>query len=801
MTSRNTGNDGGLMVPSLGALVAGALLIFAVKKFGLHLVLIVVPSALSLLAIARWAWIPSSQLPRHRVRHHRLRLRLRLHPGRGHATVFELWLRWGRWAAFRGSKRTRCSLGFWSRVAAGGWACSVMIGRGHYRHGLRIGLEEHVIVVAPPRQGKSGWLARVILHYPGPVISTTTKHDVYEYTAAARALRGPVATFNPLGIGGVASTFAWNPCAGCAAPAVAIRRADGFAQAVSQKGVEDGTFWTGKCSDWLRATMCAADLAGGDMTLVARWTLSGDASEAEQLLVAAGRQQWADMLGEMRGAASKTIGTIKMTLSRALGWLADPALAASVQPGPGQGLDIERFLRQCGILYLIAEATDEESPLAPLFACLATEIHRTAALTGSTMPGGRLDPPLLMALDEVTQICPVPLPHWLADSGGKGIQVIAVVHGEAQLRSRWGKDGARVIMDTCGVKLYLPGITDDDTLAAASRLTGTAAFREHGHEGRHSRHAVLDPEMISRLPGRHALVVRTGLAPVIASLKMVWTDRLYKRTRHNAAAAAAAAERRAITRAREQLHPEPGGAESAPDSTSWAVPSAEGPEDSFPPDPSGGRRRGVPVEHVMTAPPPGDGGLGAALLQLSQHGERLAGLDRAVADVHVKLTGIRGILRGHATALKALDGLDQTVRDLAGQLALATGPGGGEGGYEPIPVVKWWLLAGEDRAAAVTRLRSWVRDIYRPLYGHLAAQLGDCWPQHPLALMTFDWLSELWGVLYLNPGRTGRELTSQAELGVRILPAAAALLAAETQDCSHHRLAANGRPVAPAARS
>ena len=28
-----------------------------------------------------------------------------------------------------------------------------------------------------------------------------------------------------------------------------------------------------------------------------------------------------------------------------------------------------------------------------------------------------------MGLDEVTQICPVPLPFWLSDSGGKGIQV------------------------------------------------------------------------------------------------------------------------------------------------------------------------------------------------------------------------------------------------------------------------------------------------------------------------------------------------------------------------------------------
>ena len=98
---------------------------------------------------------------------------------------------------------------------------------------------------------------------------------------------------------------------------------------------------------------------------------------------------------------------------------------------------------------------------------MAGEIHHKAAQLGQASPGGRLDPPLLMALDEVTQICPVPLPVWLSDSGGKGIQVCAVAHGEAQLASRWNEDGKQVVLDTCSVKILLPGITDTKTLDAA----------------------------------------------------------------------------------------------------------------------------------------------------------------------------------------------------------------------------------------------------------------------------------------------------------------------------------------------
>jgi type IV secretory pathway TraG/TraD family ATPase VirD4 len=489
----------------------------------------------TVLTAVKWAFLPFlpwRRLPRNRVRHLRIRLRLRLHPGAGQATVLELWLRWGRLAAFRRSGRARRSLKLWQRVLAPVSAYSILIGRAHYRHGLRLPLEEHVVVQSPPRGGKTGWLASVILRYPGPVLSTTTKHDVFELTSGIRARRGPVHVFNPQGVGGVPSTFRWNPLEGCEDPATAIRRADAFAQSVSQKGVEDATFWASKASDYLRAYFFAAAIEGLDFTQVARWVTGTRSTEAEEILggIPGPGRQWAAQLAELRGEANKTAQTIRMTMSRALAFLADPALAASVLPAPGQSLDLEGFLHEAGTLYLIAETRGEDSPVAPLFACLASELHYTAALAGSRMPGGRLDPPSLMALDEVTQICPVPVPSWLADSGGKGIQIITVAHGEAQLRTRWGRDGARVIMDTSGAKIWLPGISDPDTLQSASTLCGTAAMREHG-EDRHSRHPVMTPEMIRQLPAGRALVIRGGYAPVIARLPMAWKDPLYRHAR------------------------------------------------------------------------------------------------------------------------------------------------------------------------------------------------------------------------------------------------------------------------------
>ena len=225
---------------------------------------------LILAALVTSAFLPARYLPGNRARHLRIRLHLRLHPGKGFAHLFSLWLRWGRLAALRRSRRIRPALPLRYRILDPR-EHSVDLGRAHYRHRLHVPLEEHLLVMAPPRTYKTAFLADVILSYPGPVIATSTKPDIYALTAAVRDGLGPVHVFNPQHIGGVASTFRWSPVQGCQDPATAIRRADAFAFAVSQKGVEDGTFWSAKASDYLRGYFHAAALAGLDLRHVAHW--------------------------------------------------------------------------------------------------------------------------------------------------------------------------------------------------------------------------------------------------------------------------------------------------------------------------------------------------------------------------------------------------------------------------------------------------------------------------------------------------------------------------------------------------
>ena len=64
---------------------------------------------------AAWAFLPARHLPGNRARHLRIRLHLRLHPGKGFAHIFSLWRRWSRFAVLRRSSQIRPAL----RLATG----------------------------------------------------------------------------------------------------------------------------------------------------------------------------------------------------------------------------------------------------------------------------------------------------------------------------------------------------------------------------------------------------------------------------------------------------------------------------------------------------------------------------------------------------------------------------------------------------------------------------------------------------------------------------------------------------------
>ena len=483
LTTERPGSEPGKSGTAVAVFIAAAIAVLLAVRWlarldGLQLA--GVAAAAAMVLFGWWAVRPQRRLPRHRVRHMRLRLRLRLHPGPGHATLFELWLRWGRGAAARRARRARPSLSWRTRRFRPSQT-SVLIGRAQYHRGLRVPTEEHVIFIAPPRKGKSGALAEIIECYPGPVVVTTTRGDLHALTAPSRAAGGPVHVWNPQRLARVASTMRWDLLGGCEDPATAIRRAVPLSAVASYKG-EGEDFWAAAIELWLQTLLHVAALRRGSMDLVHYWALSRTPDSFLAAVGGAGgeAERWGTLIRDlMTSAATKTTDTIRYMTAANLAFMLDPVLREAVTPEAGQGMfSPAEFVRDGGTLYLIAESRDERpSPVAGLFAALVTEIYHEAALAAARMPGGRLDPPMLWALDEVTQTCPLPLPSMLADAGGRGIQIMPVVHGAAQLRARWGRDGARAILDTASVKVFLPGISDPETLELGSTLSDTMAAR------------------------------------------------------------------------------------------------------------------------------------------------------------------------------------------------------------------------------------------------------------------------------------------------------------------------------------
>ena len=207
---------------------------------------IVLAVVVILALFARWAFLPARHLPGNRARHLRLRLHLRLHPGKGFAPAFTLCaaVRARLAGAFRAARPDSAPPSR-PRVPPRPRARpSVLLGPGA-APGARLQIplgarsRDRAAKACSVRRPRSP-VSRPAL--PRPVIAATPwpSQDV-KLTAPVRSLREPVHVFDPQGISSVPSTFCSSPGEGSEGTATRVR-ARGFVRvAVSQKGVGGGT--------------------------------------------------------------------------------------------------------------------------------------------------------------------------------------------------------------------------------------------------------------------------------------------------------------------------------------------------------------------------------------------------------------------------------------------------------------------------------------------------------------------------------------------------------------------------------
>jgi type IV secretory pathway TraG/TraD family ATPase VirD4 len=147
------------------------------------------------------------------------------------------------------------------------------------------------------------------------------------------------------------------------------------------------------------------------------------------------------------------------------------ALARSGDLRAGEGFDPDRFVTSTDTIYVLGDP-DEQRAVAGLAVALISAI--TAAARRAARATDRLDPPLLVALDEAANTAPLhTIDQLLSSGGGSGICTIVAFQSLGQARETYGRDkGDAIIRDLATIKILFGGEGNADDLGELSDLLG-----------------------------------------------------------------------------------------------------------------------------------------------------------------------------------------------------------------------------------------------------------------------------------------------------------------------------------------
>ncbi|MGP5683111.1 type IV secretory system conjugative DNA transfer family protein, partial [Brachybacterium alimentarium] len=207
--------------------------------------------------------------------------------------------------------------------------------------------------------------------------------------------------------------------------------------------------------------------------------------------------------------------------------LVDPRIRDTFGPD-GEQMDVDDFLRRSGTIYVIAQ---ENGNASGLVLTLVDAVWRRAVVQANSSPGGRIEPPLHLSLDEIGNIGTLPvLPRMMSEGGGLGVQTTAAFQSLAQAELRYGAAGARALWEAATQRFVLGGVSDDKVLSELSRIADTRTLvRESVSSGRrgegpgrsYSDHVenVLEKAQIEKMRRGLACVVEATKPLIVAELE------------------------------------------------------------------------------------------------------------------------------------------------------------------------------------------------------------------------------------------------------------------------------------------
>ena len=212
------------------------------------------------------------------------------------------------------------------------------------------------------------------------------------------------------------------------------------------------------------------------------------------------------------GAATSWGDSLRATLA------ADPRVLDAVSPPDHKEFDPEGFLRSNGTLYLLATGAGSNNSAALVSACIE-DLVETARRIAARSASARPDPPVMLALDEIGNLAPLPsLPTLMADGGGTGTTTMPVLQSLAQACTKWSDNAAGTILDSSIVRIVLGGGFNSRDPHDLSTLIGDRGSRSSQRALRQD--PIMPPDTIRTLPFRTALIMLRAAPPIIARLQM-----------------------------------------------------------------------------------------------------------------------------------------------------------------------------------------------------------------------------------------------------------------------------------------
>jgi type IV secretory pathway TraG/TraD family ATPase VirD4 len=340
------------------------------------------------------------------------------------------------------------------------------------------GAQRSTLVLGPPRSGKTSSLVIPnILLSDGPVVSTSTKPDVMQATAAARSCDGWAYLYDPSGEvecpHGV-ERVGWSPLTNAASWDAAVVTADAMVGASHLSGARAAAehHWTERAGALLSTLLHAAALEQLTLRDVLRWIDRHDGAPALEILSSAASQGAAatDLLAGIVATDPREQSGIWSTTSGVLtAYRTEAALVSTATPP----LDVGAFCDGPHTLYICSTGRRQRQ-FAPLVVAMIGDVRDVAYARASDGRGGA---PTLLALDEVANIAPVPdLPAMVSEGAGQGLLVLACLQDLSQARVRWGQ-AADGFLSLFGTTVVLRGIADTSTLRDLSALAGDHEVR------------------------------------------------------------------------------------------------------------------------------------------------------------------------------------------------------------------------------------------------------------------------------------------------------------------------------------